>query len=1158
MSIATEIRLRIKAEGEGVLKGLSGKLQDIANGTQVSSEKFKLLSTALKNIQSATAKSTNSIKDYSAAWRLLAGSVDASSAEFKEATKEANQLDAKLKSFQGSQTAVANNFRNIATAATEATAAMAAAARVTSTGLRMDPLTGAYRGSAGKTQYGQPIGPVLPPTTLQDLQTQQVRGASQQQARDARRRIKLQERAAYAEGTQFQSLGFGLDVSDNRTVVADRSRLAEYQERFRPAPRPAFYGRSTMAAPIGQRGAGAFRTGARVAGTAAAAGIFGGPEGALGALGGGLVGGVEGAAVGAGLGALVSQLRQLVAGFATYTAEIDKQRIALKGLTTSNSEYKASLQTVERLSQEFQIPQEQVTRNFTKLAASVIGAGGNLQAAEVAFRGIASGVRGTGGNLRDLDSALLATSQVFSKGKVSAEELRQQIGERLPGAFTLFAKSIGKTPQQLDKMLEDGQVTLNDFLTFTQSLVTKYGATQAQIVLSSQAAGDRLAVAFAKIQEDIGRALQPIGAELQDALTKALSQNKEAIVAFAQGMANAAKAIIEFTVKFGPAILEVGKFVAVLLTVSAAAKTFMALSGAFSGMFALLSSGFAATSQKAIVAQSRLAAFGATARTVASSLSGPIVITLLIVGAERVIKILTDVKNARDRLAKAKDMPTAQAYFSGIGGTAASYESLLRNSKEVNKALELERKNLKARRQEIEDTEKTRQSLGNSLASSFFQQAPGTNADIAGREERIEKLASFSRIIVDNLLAAKKESQALKFDTFGADTTGGAGKAKGETAAAKALADSIKRTGILITEAGIMREIARIEDNINEAQVAGNARRVLELSLARDLGEIDKKYADDIANIKNTANKDKETEALLDKKEAEREKVKLQNQQQINALLREENEIRQDLAVRIVDAKLANKDLSDEDRKRVEHNRTLAGIIEQYSGKLGSEELLNAIKALNEQFEISIARSKDFGVQFGKAFKDGIKSMGDLGANLGSSFASAFQGMADQLTDFVTTGKASFGDFARSVLKDLSNIFIKFALFQTLKAIVPGDSAFGKFLGFADGAAFAQNGIQPFARGGIVNSPTLFPFAKGIGLMGEAGPEAIMPLRRGRDGNLGVMSSGGGTTNVVVNVDASGSSVEGDQQQAKALGNAISAAVQSELVKQKRPGGLLA
>jgi tape measure domain-containing protein len=119
----------------------------------------------------------------------------------------------------------------------------------------------------------------------------------------------------------------------------------------------------------------------------------------------------------------------------------------------------------------------------------------------------------------------------------------------------------------------------------------------------------------------------------------------------------------------------------------------------------------------------------------------------------------------------------------------------------------------------------------------------------------------------------------------------------------------------------------------------------------------------------------------------------------------------------------------------------------------------------------------------------------------------------------------------------------------------------GFFSPSANGNAFGANGIIPFAKGGIVNSPTLFPFAKGIGLMGEAGPEAILPLSRGPGGKLGVMASGGGgggDVNVVVNVDAKGSSVEGDAGQAKALGNAISAAVQSELIKQKRPGGLLA
>jgi len=115
----------------------------------------------------------------------------------------------------------------------------------------------------------------------------------------------------------------------------------------------------------------------------------------------------------------------------------------------------------------------------------------------------------------------------------------------------------------------------------------------------------------------------------------------------------------------------------------------------------------------------------------------------------------------------------------------------------------------------------------------------------------------------------------------------------------------------------------------------------------------------------------------------------------------------------------------------------------------------------------------------------------------------------------------------------------------------------------AKGATFS-NGIAKFARGGIVDSPTLFKFANGgamqTGLMGEAGPEAIMPLTRGPGGQLGVSNfGGGGDVNVVVNVDASGNSnVQGDQQQAKQLGVAVSAAVQAELVKQQRPGGLLA
>lgn len=80
-----------------------------------------------------------------------------------------------------------------------------------------------------------------------------------------------------------------------------------------------------------------------------------------------------------------------------------------------------------------------------------------------------------------------------------------------------------------------------------------------------------------------------------------------------------------------------------------------------------------------------------------------------------------------------------------------------------------------------------------------------------------------------------------------------------------------------------------------------------------------------------------------------------------------------------------------------------------------------------------------------------------------------------------------------------------------------GVGANGVFGTFADGAAFSNGNVIPFASGGIVKGPTTFPMRGGTGLMGEAGPEAIMPLSRGSDGRLGVAASGGGTA-VTVNI----------------------------------------
>ncbi len=105
------------------------------------------------------------------------------------------------------------------------------------------------------------------------------------------------------------------------------------------------------------------------------------------------------------------------------------------------------------------------------------------------------------------------------------------------------------------------------------------------------------------------------------------------------------------------------------------------------------------------------------------------------------------------------------------------------------------------------------------------------------------------------------------------------------------------------------------------------------------------------------------------------------------------------------------------------------------------------------------------------------------------------------------------------------------------------DGVSGLFSGmFADGASFTQGRVTPFATGGVVSGPTAFPMRNGWGLMGEAGPEAIMPLARGADGRLGVRSEGGGRpVQVVVNVTTP--DVEGFQRSRSQIAAQLSRAV---------------
>jgi phage-related minor tail protein len=101
--------------------------------------------------------------------------------------------------------------------------------------------------------------------------------------------------------------------------------------------------------------------------------------------------------------------------------------------------------------------------------------------------------------------------------------------------------------------------------------------------------------------------------------------------------------------------------------------------------------------------------------------------------------------------------------------------------------------------------------------------------------------------------------------------------------------------------------------------------------------------------------------------------------------------------------------------------------------------------------------------------------------------------------------------------RKLSDVFRSLALSMANQALSMALKPLGNLLGSIFPSA-KGNVITPFAAGGIVNSPVLFPMKGGAGVMGEAGPEAIMPLARGPDGRLGVRGGGAGTAHVTVNI----------------------------------------
>ncbi|PWE39618.1 phage tail tape measure protein [Pseudomonas prosekii] len=274
--------------------------------------------------------------------------------------------------------------------------------------------------------------------------------------------------------------------------------------------------------------------------------------------------------------------------------------------------------------------------------------------------------------------------------------------------------------------------------------------------------------------------------------------------------------------------------------------------------------------------------------------------------------------------------------------------------------------------------------------------------------------------------------------------------------------------------------------------------------------------------------------------------------------------------------------------------------LDEYTKKLAAlkatqQDLHDTVQS---NYDEMTAAQGDWSAGASSAWQNYLESARDVAGQTKSLFTNAFTSMEDAIVNFAMTGKLSFADFTKSILADMARIATRQASSALLSTLVGAATNYftggsstpasagstqagygGDLSGFTPGSIQANGGawgagVQLFANGGafsnsVVSKPTAFGMSGGqTGVMGEAGPEAIMPLTRTAGGQLGVRALGGGGSGggntynfpIAVSVQTDGSESAGSSQQASSeLGKGVQQVAQTvvdrAIAKELQPGG---
>ncbi|AAG56002.1 phage tail tape measure protein [Escherichia coli] len=210
-----------------------------------------------------------------------------------------------------------------------------------------------------------------------------------------------------------------------------------------------------------------------------------------------------------------------------------------------------------------------------------------------------------------------------------------------------------------------------------------------------------------------------------------------------------------------------------------------------------------------------------------------------------------------------------------------------------------------------------------------------------------------------------------------------------------------------------------------------------------------------------------------------------------------------------------------------------------------------------------------------EGFSNWVDNASDYASQAAQLATEGISGMVNNITEMLNGNKVEWRSWASSVLQEISKVLMNAAIVNGIKTAANGMSGAGGFLGsigdwLGGAVANAKGGVYTSANlsaysNSIVDTPTYFAFAKGAGLMGEAGPEAIMPLTRAADGSLGVRAVGSmnGSAGLVyspvyhIAIQNDGANGQIGPEAAGSLVQLIDQRVQAVMLSMRRDGGML-